>query len=517
MITKEMRAAVLQLKREKNLGARQIARGLKMSRTTVTRILASQSAEVPPLKRAQSLEEDLETIREVFADCDRNLSRVAEELPAKLDRPVPYSTLTRFCRTHGLGSPCHQSQPAGEYVTGPGVEMQHDTSPISLVVAGQRRLYQAASLKLGYSRMRYLRFYRRFTRFSCKDFLTRGLESFSGSCERIIIDNTSVIVAHGTGKKAVMVPEMEAFAKRLGFKFLAHELGDANRKAKVERDFRFIQSNFTKGRRFADDADLNRQALQWCDKKNASSQRRAGFIPCERFKQEKAHLRPLPLYVPPVCQLHRRRVDVSGFVCLDGNEYSAPNETLGRELTVRETMDTVTLLEGPRELCVHPRLPDGARARSRLVGHGRKLRPRTTGSKPQPEELWLASQPAPVPEYLEKLRSLGFRRFVYQVRLLYRLCHEYDAVELRRVLQRAITYGLYDASRLEKMLLEELGVRLFGPSLHPEEPAGAHLKARLPGEVTPQPSSDPCGETDTASHSDDPSRHDDNPGGEPRG
>jgi transposase len=118
--------------------------------------------------------------------------------------------------------------------------MQHDTSPVSIEVGGVRRLYQAASLKLGFSRMRYLRCYRRFTRFMCKDFLTRGFEFFEGTCQRIVIDNTSVIVAHGSGKNAVMAPEMEAFEKRFGFRFLAHELKDANRSAKVERDFDFI-------------------------------------------------------------------------------------------------------------------------------------------------------------------------------------------------------------------------------------------------------------------------------------
>lgn len=486
MIPKEMRRAVLFLRHKKNFGTRRIARALEMSRTSVIGILSSQNPEVPPMQRSQTLTEHLELIRELHMSCEGNLSRVAEELSEKLGKPVPYSTVTRFCRKHKLGSPCHPSQPAGEYHTGLGVEMQHDTSPISMVVGGRRRLYQAASLKLGCSRMRYLRFYRRFTRFACKDFLTRGLEYFEGACERIVIDNTSVIVAHGSGKNAVMAPEMEAFEKRFGFKFLAHELGDANRKAKVERDFDFIQKNFPKGRRFTDDDDLNRQALLWCEKKNAKPLRKAGFVPCERFRVERAHLKRLPDYVPPVYQLHRRRVDASGFVSLDSNDYSAPNEVLGREITLRETMETVTLLDGPRELCVHPRLSDGARGRSRLPGHGRRVRPKAPGSRPQPEELWLASQPSPIPAYLEGSRSLGFRRFVYQVRLLYRLCHEYDPFELTCIVTRAMAYGLYDAARLERMLLEQLGARLFGPPQFPNPTGSTFVKARSAGDVTPQ-------------------------------
>ena len=43
-----------------------------------------------------------------------------------------------------------------------------------------------------------------------------------------MIDNTHVVVLHGTGKEMVPVPEMAAFAERYGFAFAAHEKGDAN-------------------------------------------------------------------------------------------------------------------------------------------------------------------------------------------------------------------------------------------------------------------------------------------------
>lgn len=50
-----------------------------------------------------------------------------------------------------------------------------------------------------------------------------------GTAQRCIIDNTSVIVADGTGNNAVFAPEMVAFARTLGFEFLAHERGHADR------------------------------------------------------------------------------------------------------------------------------------------------------------------------------------------------------------------------------------------------------------------------------------------------
>jgi hypothetical protein len=53
----------------------------------------------------------------------------------------------------------------------------------------------------------------RFTRFEARAFLDAAFTFMDGTCPRCVIDNTSVIVAYGTGADAVMSPEMHAFAK----------------------------------------------------------------------------------------------------------------------------------------------------------------------------------------------------------------------------------------------------------------------------------------------------------------
>jgi len=65
-----------------------------------------------------------------------------------------------------------------------------------------------------------------------------------------MIDNTHVVVLRGTGSQMVPVAEMAAFAERFGFRFQAHERGDANRSGRVERPFHFIENNFLAGRAF---------------------------------------------------------------------------------------------------------------------------------------------------------------------------------------------------------------------------------------------------------------------------
>src|SRR5206468_7603699 len=150
-----------------------------------------------------------------------------------------------------------------------------------------------------------------------KVFLTDALRYIGGSPKRVMIDNTHVVVLRGTGAAMVPVPEMEAFGERFGFRFAAHERGDANRSARVERPFDFIDNNFLAGRRFADFDDLNRQARVFCDKVNAKTRRHLGASPRELFATERAYLRPLPAFLPEVYRLHNRIVDVEGFGSAD--------------------------------------------------------------------------------------------------------------------------------------------------------------------------------------------------------
>src|ERR1700751_4641911 len=118
--------------------------------------------------------------------------------------------------------------------------------------------------------MLFFQCYPNFRRFDCKVFLTEALRFTGGATTRVMIDNTHVVVLRGTGRDMVPVPEMAAFAERFGFQFAAHERGDANRSARVERNFDFIERNFLAGRSFSSWEDLNSQARAWCDRVNST-------------------------------------------------------------------------------------------------------------------------------------------------------------------------------------------------------------------------------------------------------
>src|ERR1035438_5554499 len=174
-----------------------------------------------------------------FDKCQGNLVRVHEDLVGA-GAEMSYAALTSFCRRHGIGYA--PPTPAGQYDFAPGEEMQHDTSPHELELDGRKRKVQTASAVLCYSRMLFFQCYPTFRRFDCKVFLTDALRFFGGAAARTMIDNTHVVVLRGSGRDMVPVPEMAAFGERFGFQFVAHAIGNANRSARVERPFWFIET-----------------------------------------------------------------------------------------------------------------------------------------------------------------------------------------------------------------------------------------------------------------------------------
>jgi hypothetical protein len=201
---------------------------------------------------------------------------------------------------------------------------------------------QCAGLVLGYSRKLFIQYYPAYTRFEARVFSTPPSGSMDGACPRCIIDNTSVLVAHGSGSDAQIAPEMERFGQIFGVAFVAHAVGDANRKGKIERNFAYAENNYLAGRTFSDWHDLNEQAARWCrEVANQKVKRSLGMSPEAAYVMEKSHLTPLPAYIPPVYQTLYRTVDVAGYVPVDTNRYSVPERLIGKDTEVHKLWERV--------------------------------------------------------------------------------------------------------------------------------------------------------------------------------
>lgn len=447
MLSQSQRAAILELN-TRGVSRHEIARVMKISRLTVREVLRSGSAQVPMLFRAEICEPYRQQILELLPNCKSNLVRVLEELKAG-GANLSYSALTAFCRRHGIGQAPVVA--AGRYHFSPGEELQHDTSAHEVQLGGKRRKVQTASAVLCYSRMLFFQLYPTFQRFDCKVFLIEALRYYNGAPQRVMIDNTHVVVLRGTGQAMVPVPEMAAFAERFDFRFVAHELGDANRSARVERPFWFIERNFLAGRSFADWQDLNQQARQWCDRVNATYKKHLRAVPRELFAMEQQHLRPLPSWVPEVYRLHERMVDVEGYVALNSNRYSVPVEWIGRRVEVRETSSKIEIQLDARHSVTHQRVAEAERRHILLAEH----RP-PRGVKrpdPHPEEALILKAVPEIAGYVAALKQNGRKLTILALRQLLRMVREYPREPLLAAVAEAVRYGLYDLDRLERMIL----------------------------------------------------------------
>ena len=413
---------------------------------------AGNTAEAPPCDEATLLR-----VKAAFERARGNVVRV-RELLADDGVPVHYSTLTRWVREAGLRTPPRR---AGEYDFVPGQEMQHDTSPHRVAFGNDKPVTaQCAGLVLAYSRRLFIQYYPRFTRFEAKAFLLDAARFMAGVCPVCIIDNTSVLLASGSGADAVMAPEMGAFARTLGFRFRAHQIGHPDRKGRIERPFAYVETNFLAGRNFVDFDDLNRQALAWCcDVANRKPKAALGMSPDAAYVIEQPHLVPLPDALPPVYELLERLVDLHGYVSVDTNRYSVPERLVGKSVAVYKLPAEIRVCRKDATIAVHPRLIAQRHAKSTLPGH--HTIPLRQGRGTATEEKLLSGHHPSLDRYVDAIRQRGNAGGRRALRRLVEMKRTYPAGPFIAAIEQALLYGLFDLGRLEDLILKQVAGDFF--------------------------------------------------------
>ena len=463
MIDAELRKAVAALATS-GMSAREISRRLGISRNTVGGLIA-RGGSAPCPARQKKIELDPEMLARLYAECEGYAQRVHEKLIEDEKIDVRYSTLTRRLRELGISTP--PSRRSARVPDEPGAEMQHDTSPYKIMIAGARVTMVASVLYLRYSKRRYLKFYRRFTRFHMKCFLHEALAHWGYSSALCIIDNTNLARLSGAGRNARIVHEMEEFGRRYGFRFQCHEIGHANRKAGEERSFLTVETNFLPGRSFDGLDDLNRQALEWSTvRMERRAQTVARIVPVEAFEKEKSRLIAVPPGLPAPYVAHERRIDQYGYVAFGGNYYWIPGTERG-EVKVLEYADRLEMYKGRVLLCGYSLPGDGVRnARFSPEGvspprHNPRNRKRPTAE----EEARLRAMSPPVGAFLDRMLAPGGIQRHHFLRRLYALSQRMSEPLFVRSVERAYRYGVSDLDTLER--IAHLGLAV---GEHPVEP-----------------------------------------------
>ncbi|RZB36917.1 MAG: hypothetical protein SRB2_01717 [Desulfobacteraceae bacterium Eth-SRB2] len=457
MISEDKRQTVMTL-HYSGCPIRKISRLLNISRNAVRRIVRGKTNQVAQPGSYHHLEP---IIREYFKPCKGNVVRVREILSDKYGHDIPYSTLTRLVQEMGLRGD-RKKKRAGSYNFGPGEELQHDTSPHRIILGGKKITAQCAGLVLAYSRKLFIQYYPSFTRFEAKVFLTEALKYMDGSCPRCIIDNTSVMVAHGSGPDAQIAPEMEAFGKIFGMSFIPHSIGHADRKARVERNFSYAENNFLSGRTFADWYDLNQRAQKWCDTvANKKIKRSLGMSPDEAYLMEKPHLLPLPAYIPPVYKALQRIVDMSGYVIVDTNRYSVPERFCGKKVEVHKTWDRILVFFKQKKIADHKRAINKRDTKVIAKGHHLPFNKYKDKKGPCKEEKALVGRCDAIDQYVDGIKKRSHGTGKRKLQRLLDLKRTYPADAFEKAIEEALHYGLYDLARLENMILSYVAGDFF--------------------------------------------------------
>jgi hypothetical protein len=409
-------------------------------------------------QRESPYEELLPLVHETFITAKGNVVRVKEILEGH-GHDIPYSTLTRIVRDLDLRE---DRKRAGTYIFGPGEEMQHDTSPHQVVIGGKKVKAQCAGLVLAYSRKLFIQYYPSFTRFEARVFLDSAFRFMGGACPRCIIDNTSVIVAHGSGPDADIAPEMERFGEIYSVRFVPHTIGHADRKARIERNFAYAENNFLAGRIFSDWHDLNNQAMIWCEEvANRKVKRSLGMSPEAAYLMEKPHLIPLPPYIPPVYQTLYRTVDTAGYVQVDTNRYSAPERFIGNDVEIHKSWDRIEVFFKNRMVADHPRFLDKRETRITTNGHHAAFSRQRAHSGPCVEEKVLTGQHEWLDRFVGGLKKRSAGRGIIALRRLLNLKRTYPPEAFEKAVLEALHYGLYDLPRLERLILAHVAGDFF--------------------------------------------------------
>ncbi|MBC8353850.1 MAG: helix-turn-helix domain-containing protein [Planctomycetes bacterium] len=449
MIDQEMRNTIYVLHRS-GMALRAISQQFKISRNTVRQIIKQQGV-MPSTERKDKIQIDPELLRDLYRRCDGWVQRVHELLVEEEGIHISYPTLTRLVRESELGTP--RKVRCDRVPDEPGLEMQHDTTDYQVKLAGQRTKVIASLMYLRYSKRRYLRFYRVFNRFAMKCFFHEALMHWGYSATQCIIDNTNLARLRGTGKRAVIVPEMVSFAELYGFEFLCHELLHSNRKAGEERSFWTVETNFLRGRSYASLEDMNQQAFQWATKRQYHRPAsKTGLIPAKVFEHERDYLTKLPAQLPAPYFAHQRRTDEYGYVAFEANYYWVPG-TKREDVKCLQYADRLKMFQYRVCVAEYPLPPSGVK-NARFSPEGQPLprhRPKNRKQNSEQEEKRLRAMDPAVGSYLDYvIGTKGVRRHQF-VRDLFALSRKLTLSVFVRAVERAQRYRIVQLATLQKI------------------------------------------------------------------
>ena len=336
---------------------RGIAEDLGVARNTVRRYLNSAEAmrPKPRKRRASKLDPCTEYVDRRISEGLENCVVLHRELKA-LGYDGGYSMLKSYVSPRRRR---RQPEATVRFETAPGEQAQVDWGSLAyLDEGGKKHRIWVFVMTMGWSRACCVELVRRADTASFIQCHVNAFEYLGGVPRRCLYDNAKVVtLGRDEDKQPIWNQRMLDFAMRVGFEVRLCQPYRAQTKGKVESGVKYVRRNMWPSMRFTDDADLNRQGLEWCG--SVANRRIHGTthrVPWEMLAEERPSLGQVPgrgVLAPYLRE--DRKVARDCFVSWEGSRYGVHWKWVGKTVQVGQRQGTVEVWAGDERIAVHPR------------------------------------------------------------------------------------------------------------------------------------------------------------------
>lgn len=237
-----------------------------------------------------------------------------------------------------------------------GEAMQVDWGEAVVYIAGEKQTVNLFCARLCSSCAPVVLAYRRQNEESFLDAFVRIFNIFGGVPEKVIFDNGKVAVKDGFGANARKQAGYTALCAHYGFDALFCNPAEGHEKGLVEGLVGWSRRNImVPVPRVADIAELNTMLEKRCrEYEGHHIQGKPGTVGA-MLAEEKAALRPLPLYPFETAKCSSVRVSTFSTARFATNDYSVPCAYAGRQVGVKAYPETIEIFVDGNRITVHER------------------------------------------------------------------------------------------------------------------------------------------------------------------
>ncbi|MBU1470102.1 MAG: IS21 family transposase [candidate division Zixibacteria bacterium] len=307
-----------------------------------------------------SFSKPFEDIIKKKLDCGLSSQRIWQDLVSEHGFTGSYSSVKRFVRRLGEGTPL----PFRRMECEPGQEAQVDFGTGAWMVDedGKKRRTHVLRIILSHSRKGYSEAVLRQTTENFIRVLENAFHWFGGVPKVLVIDNLKAAVKNPDWFDPDLNPKVVEFARHYGFVFMPTKPYMPRHKGKIESGIKYVKNNALKARQFASLAEHNQFLARW--ERQVADTRIHGTTRQQvgrHFREvEQPALMPLTTERFPFYDEGKRKVNRDGHIGVARAYYSVPPEYLGYEVWVRWDSRLVRIYNDRLEqIAVHARALPG--------------------------------------------------------------------------------------------------------------------------------------------------------------